>query len=202
MSAIFSARLIALRKERKLSQEDIGNLIQKKRSTISGYETEGKEPDIDTICQLARFFDVSTDYLLGNSDERKNVDSVFFGDSGGKFEKTYETLPASVRPLVAKCFEQFYRLLNHDVRLARTERLEVYRELLREMTDLRLKISHMVETSGSSLSDPVALSQLMAMQAELKNAVSSLLDKLMQADMEVSFDIRAKEASPSLKSAV
>ena len=81
MSQKFAARLIALRKERGLSQEDIGKIINKKRSTISGYETEGKEPDIDTICVLADYFDVSTDYLLGNADRRRNVDTVFFNDT-------------------------------------------------------------------------------------------------------------------------
>ena len=35
----FSNRLISLRKERGLTQEDLAKLINKKRSTVSGYET-------------------------------------------------------------------------------------------------------------------------------------------------------------------
>ena len=46
----FSDRLITLRKERGLTQEDMAKLIHKKRSTISGYETADKEPDFDTRC--------------------------------------------------------------------------------------------------------------------------------------------------------
>ena len=56
----FSNRLISLRKERGLTQEDLARLIHKKRSTVSGYETEGKEPDLDTVCWLADYFGVST----------------------------------------------------------------------------------------------------------------------------------------------
>ena len=61
----FSTRLISLRKEHGMTQKDLAQLIQKKRSTVSGYETEGKEPDLETVCFLASHFDVSTDYLLG-----------------------------------------------------------------------------------------------------------------------------------------
>ena len=65
----FSDRLIALRKERGLTQDDLAQIIHKKRSTVSGYETELKEPDFDVVCFLANYFGVSTDYLLGRTDE-------------------------------------------------------------------------------------------------------------------------------------
>ena len=64
----FSNRLISLRKERGLTQEDVAKIISKKRSTVSGYETEGKEPDLETVCVFAKYFGVSTDYLLGRTD--------------------------------------------------------------------------------------------------------------------------------------
>ena len=65
----FSTRLISLRKERGLTQEDLAKLIRKKRSTVSGYEIEDKEPEFETICFLAQYFGVSTDYLLGITDD-------------------------------------------------------------------------------------------------------------------------------------
>lgn len=125
MSQKFAARLIALRKERGLSQEDIGKIINKKRSTISGYETEGKEPDIDTICVLADYFDVSTDYLLGNADRRRNVDTVFFNDTQN-IRKHYEAAHEQTQIQTANLFDSFYRLIVRDVQCGRPERLEVY----------------------------------------------------------------------------
>lgn len=68
--SIFGQRLATLRKERRLTQEEMGKAIGRGRSTYSGYETEGKEPSFKTICFLACYFDVTTDYLLGFSDER------------------------------------------------------------------------------------------------------------------------------------
>ena len=67
----FSDRLISLRNERRLTQEEMANIINKKRSTVSGYETGGKEPEFETVCFLAQYFGVSTDYLLGRSDNRR-----------------------------------------------------------------------------------------------------------------------------------
>ena len=49
----FSTRLVSLRKERGMTQEELAKALNKKRSTYSGYETEGKEPDLETVCILA-----------------------------------------------------------------------------------------------------------------------------------------------------
>lgn len=185
----FSTRLISLRKERGLTQEEMAKAINRKRSTYSGYETEGKEPDIDTICLLAKFFEVSTDYLLGYSDERDHTEQVFFNDKIN-FERHFKAMPANLRPVVSKCFDSFYLLLNRDMRLARPERLRLYEELLHILQSQRADIRKAIESSGGAITDPVALSDLMAMQSQLKNSVSAQLDKLMQADMEIAFSLK------------
>lgn len=185
----FSNRLISLRKERGLTQEDLAKLINKKRSTVSGYETEGKEPDLETVCVFARYFGVSTDYLLGNSDERNHVETVFYNDKVN-FERRFKSMPAELRPVIAKCFDSFYLLLGRDMQLARPERLRIYEELLHNLQSLRADIRKSIEVSGGSIADPMVLSDLMAMQSQLKNEVSALLDKLIQADMEIAFNIK------------
>lgn len=185
----FSARLSSLRKERGLTQEEMSAVIHKKRSTYSGYENEGKEPDFETICLLAEYFGVSTDYLLGFSDKKNHVEQVFYNDHVN-FERHFKAMPAELRPVVAKCFDSFYLLLGRDMQLARPERLRVYQELLHTLQSLRADVRKAIEASGGAISDPVALSDLMAMQNQLKNEVSALLDKLMQADMEIAFQIK------------
>lgn len=186
---MFSNRLISLRKERKLTQEDLAKIINKKRSTVSGYETEGKEPDLDTVCLLARYFGVTTDYLLGYSNERTHTESVFYNDTVN-FERHFKNMPAELRPVVSKCFDSFYLLLNRDMQLARPERLCIYQELLHTLQSLRADIRKGIEASGGAVTDPVVLSDLMSMQSQLKNEVSALLDKLMQADMEIAFNVK------------
>lgn len=192
----FSNRLISLRKEHGLTQEELAKIIKKTRSSVSGYETEGKEPDMETICLMADYFDVSSDYLLGRTDERRNVDTVFLNDNVN-FRKHYETLPMELRPIIANAFDKFYVLLNRDMQLARPERLIIYQELLQTIQSLRADIRKSIEASGGAVSDPVVLSNLMAMQSQLKNEVSALLDKLMQADIEIAFNLK-KDTSNGL----
>ncbi len=67
----FGKRLTDLRKERGLSQAGIAKYLGMSRSGFQGYETEGKEPNYTMLCRIANYFGVSTDYLLGRSDERR-----------------------------------------------------------------------------------------------------------------------------------
>ena len=59
------SRLKELRKEKELSQKQVADAIGYKQYSIADWENGRTEPDIATIIALARFFDVSTDYLLG-----------------------------------------------------------------------------------------------------------------------------------------
>ena len=198
----FSTRLISLRKERGLSQEELAQIVNKTRSAVSGYEIEDKEPPFDVLCLFAEYFGVSTDYLLGLSDERNNVEQVFYNDRGN-FERHFKAMSAELRPVVAKCFDSFYLLLGRDMQLSRPERLQVYQELFQTLQSLRAGIRKAVEASGGAITAPLALSELMAMQSQLKNEVCALLDKLMQADMEIAFRLKKDAgAGSSEKSAM
>lgn len=64
-------RLKALREDRDLSQTQIGNIIGIGKHSISTWERNIAEPNDDHKIALAKFFDVSIDYLCGLSDDRK-----------------------------------------------------------------------------------------------------------------------------------
>lgn len=68
---MFGMRLRMLRNERKLTMKEFGERFKLAESTISGYETGNRKPDIDTVNSFATFFDVSVDYLLGRTDDRQ-----------------------------------------------------------------------------------------------------------------------------------
>ena len=65
--SITSERLQALRKARGYAQQDVANLIGVGRTTYLKYENGDNKPT-RKINELARLFQVSTDYLLGNTD--------------------------------------------------------------------------------------------------------------------------------------
>ena len=65
-------RLKMLREEKGLLQEDIGKLLNLSGRAVGNYENGKRDMSPDTIIKLADFFGVTTDYLLGKSDERSS----------------------------------------------------------------------------------------------------------------------------------
>lgn len=65
-------RLKELRKDYKLTQEQLGKKLGLSRSTIAMYETNASEPDFQTLTKIADFFSVSIDYLIGKETPLKN----------------------------------------------------------------------------------------------------------------------------------
>ncbi len=63
-------RILELRKEKHLSQEFLAKYVGSTRSAISFYENGQRKIPTNIAVKLAEFFDVSTDYLLGNSNTR------------------------------------------------------------------------------------------------------------------------------------
>ncbi len=62
-------RLKELRKKRGVSQLKLALDLNMNQNTVSRYETGEREADYATLIQLADYFDVSVDYLLGRCDE-------------------------------------------------------------------------------------------------------------------------------------
>ena len=69
-------RLKQLRIKNGLKQQELANMFGLSSGTISFYESEQRKPDIDFIVAIAKYFDVSTDYLLGltNATDKENID--------------------------------------------------------------------------------------------------------------------------------
>lgn len=66
----FSARLSQLRNERSLSQKELAEHLGLGRTTIANYEQDTRFPNPKVLCNIADFFNVSIDYLLGRTDTR------------------------------------------------------------------------------------------------------------------------------------
>ena len=62
---IFAERLKNLRNEAGLTLMQLSIEIKVSTNTISRWEREERLPNIENIVALAKFFDVSTDYLCG-----------------------------------------------------------------------------------------------------------------------------------------
>jgi len=69
----FSDTLTFLRKRAGLSQQELGEKIGVKKSTVSMYERDARKPSYEILEAIADYFNVDMDYLTGKSDvERKH----------------------------------------------------------------------------------------------------------------------------------
>ena len=71
MKVELKERIITLRKEWGLSQEDLAEKLQLTRQTISKWETGASTPDLEMLLRLSEVFGVSVDMLLGKEPLQK-----------------------------------------------------------------------------------------------------------------------------------
>lgn len=62
----FAKKMIELRKQNGLSQQDLADRLGVSRQAISRWETGAVQPLADSVKSLAQVFQVSTDYLLND----------------------------------------------------------------------------------------------------------------------------------------
>lgn len=77
-----------LRKDADLTQSELAMRLDISQQAISKYEKEERDPDIDVLIRIAKFFDVSTDYLLGLSDIKSSYGTTAYSDKQPKFNET------------------------------------------------------------------------------------------------------------------
>lgn len=71
MEATFPQILVKLRKERRLSQRDAADALGVSQALLSHYENGIREPKLDFVCKAAEYYSCSTDFLLGQTQERR-----------------------------------------------------------------------------------------------------------------------------------
>ncbi len=74
LKKIIAKNLTELRKEKKYTQQDVGNLVQYSDKAVSKWEKGESLPDIDVLYQLCNIYGVTLDYLTheGSFEEKKD----------------------------------------------------------------------------------------------------------------------------------
>lgn len=59
-----------LRKNKRMTQKDLAEAMRVSQQTVGAWETERAIPGADTLSDLADYFNVTTDYLLGRPEKK------------------------------------------------------------------------------------------------------------------------------------
>lgn len=93
MKQILGDRLKSLREEKGISQEDLATALGISRLSVGNYERSIRTPEAETIIKIAKYFGVSSDYLLGLSDVKTaDTDLKAACEYTGLSEKALRTL--------------------------------------------------------------------------------------------------------------
>lgn len=71
----FGERLSKLMKKKGISGQELANRFGVNRSTVSRWRKGTFEPDMETIKELAKIFNVTVDYLLGHDEKEEKKDN-------------------------------------------------------------------------------------------------------------------------------
>ncbi|QTL99710.1 helix-turn-helix domain-containing protein [Iocasia frigidifontis] len=110
----FGKKLKKARNELGMTQKQLAKKIGIKRTTVAGYESEGKMPPYNTLIKIAQTLNCSLDYLLGykeknNSDksEHLNPEIIYLAQKISKrkdlkllLKETEDLNPDSVKRII------------------------------------------------------------------------------------------------------
>lgn len=84
MMKIMFPRIRELRKSKGLTQEEFAPVLNMSRASYSYIESGSRELNIETLIKLSKFFNVSTDYILGLDDALRYKEEPYkIYDKGG-----------------------------------------------------------------------------------------------------------------------
>lgn len=104
-------RLLDLRKDADLTQDELAAILKINKHSISAYEREKSEPPDDIKIEIAKFFHVSIDYLLGLTDNSTPYNEKYY------FLKVPAYLPDSAKTCLVEYVEFLkykYKKINNE----------------------------------------------------------------------------------------
>jgi len=115
MKEINIARMIiSKRKEKGITQEELANLIGVSIAAVSKWETAQSYPDISLLPQLAAYFNISIDDLMGYDPqmEKKDITKLYLKLYEDLNNKPFDEIIAECREAIKKYYSCFPLLLN------------------------------------------------------------------------------------------
>ena len=118
-------RIKQLRKKKGVSQSQLAEAIGVKNNTVSTWERGTRKPDVDALHLLSDYFEVSFEYLLGNSDKEdarikpspKELDSYALSAIADEIKESTDylcRLSDKSRKIVEELIASIYRTEHRD----------------------------------------------------------------------------------------
>lgn len=109
----FSENIIKLRRGKKITQEELAQFVGVTKASVSKWETGQSLPDIMLLPQLATFFDVTLDELLGYEPQlsKEQIQKIYLELSSDFTKRPFQEVMDKSRALVKKYYSCYCFLL-------------------------------------------------------------------------------------------
>ncbi len=105
----FFEKYTELCKKNGMSANGAAKEIGLPSSSVTNWK-QGRMPQVDSLLKVAKYFSVSVDWLLGNTDEKKNPTTV--SDDGRETDKRRRALKLIVDNMSSEEVEAFLKLFD------------------------------------------------------------------------------------------
>lgn len=104
----FQDRLYRLRREKGMSQEELAEVVGVTRQAVQKWESGASRPDMDNLTTLARYFEVTLDWLITGAECRDQMEVNHFHDSARR------------EPMGQTVINHYYRRWEYEYKSQRT----------------------------------------------------------------------------------
>lgn len=113
----FSDNLIKLRHKKKITQEQLADFVGVTKASVSKWETKQSLPDVLLLPQLAAFFDITIDELLGYEPQlsREQIQKIYHDLTAAFAEMPFADAMAQSQDYVKKyysCYPFLFQICN------------------------------------------------------------------------------------------
>lgn len=99
-------QLQQLRKSRGLTQDDLAEILGISLSSYQKYERDAISPSYETLCKIADFYHVTTDYLLGRESATDPFDMLQLPEDQKSVMERFASFPDDVRAIILNAIKE------------------------------------------------------------------------------------------------
>ena len=99
-------QLQQLRKSRGLTQDDLAEILGISLSSYQKYERDAISPSYETLCKIADFYHVTTDYLLGRGPATDPFDMLQLPEDQKSVMERFASFPDDVRAIILDAIKE------------------------------------------------------------------------------------------------
>jgi transcriptional regulator with XRE-family HTH domain len=135
--AEFGDRLKMLRAEKSMSAAKFAGIFDKSEGAVRMWELNRAKPDVDVVIAIARYYDCSTDFLLGLSNNRKEVPPEQLSGALSKSEISFDMEDPKIQDILTdKAFGYFVsdlvRVLRHNKGVGEASLYQLFTKILKD----------------------------------------------------------------------